>query len=252
MLGETYKPSGLALETAQVVLEVKEPRACNVALGCSNGCPHCFGPLCMRMSREDWMRMRFPKKSPRALVVNQFNNGKLEFKPEGVFLSFFTDVFLPRNRENTEDLIDLLLNEWKCRVATLSKVGTSDFCLVRHGMTVSSLDEGFWKLHEPNAPNPRARVEELEAKSDLYYTWVSMEPYPCSEIWKQDIHELLEALKFVDLIVFGKWNYDSRASTEQARKEYHDNILVLTDFCKSNNIRCHVKSDTLRFCGLEE
>jgi hypothetical protein len=76
-----------------------------------------------------------------------------------------------------------------------------------------------------------------------------MEPYPPSAIYKQDIKALLEELAFVDLIVFGKWNYDKRATTEEARQEYAENINVLTDFCKSNNIRLHIKSDTLSFAN---
>lgn len=244
MLGELYKPKGLARETAQAVLEVKEPYAVNVALGCENDCDYCYGPLCMKMSREQWREMRFPKKHPVELVQKQ--RDKLPYLPEGVFLSFFTDPLLLVNRVRTEELIDLFLNEWKVPVATSSKVSVSSFSMVKHGMTVVSLDERFWKTYEGNSPSPRYRIEQL-SRNDIFYNWFSVEPYPSSAIWKQPIQPLLEELKFADLIVFGKWNYDKRANTEQARKEYAENIHILRDFCKSNHVRLHVKSDTLKF-----
>jgi len=134
----------------------------------------------------------------------------------------------------------------------LSKLATS-YYYSRHGMTIVSLDHEFWREFEPNALEPWKRVTVLEnCKADKEYAWASMEPYPPSAIYKQKLEDLLEALNFVDLIVFGKWNYDPRAYTEEARREYAVNVEVLTDFCKSNNIRLHVKSDTLKFIERSE
>ena len=247
MLGELYKPKGLARETAQAVLEVKEPYAVNVALGCSNGCGYCYGPCFIKKSREEWVKVRHPKLKPSTLVWRQLNNG---LEPEGVFMSFLTDVFLKENRKETEDTIECLADN-DIRVATSSKLGVSQIVRpfdLRDGMTLVSLHHRFWQKWEPNTLHPLERIKILEELSDLEaFTWSSMEPYPCSAIWKQDLTELLEELKFVDLIVFGKWNYDKRANTEQARQEYKENIEILRDFCKSNHVRLHVKSDTLKF-----
>lgn len=248
MLGELHKPKGLARETAQAVLEVEEPYAVNVALGCSNDCDYCYGPKAMRCSRETWRKMRFPKRSPIDLVRKQVDKG---LNLEGVFLSFLTDPFLAPNWENTEDLIKFLVNTFEnIIVATSSKKGITSlgYGYVRSGFTIVSLDSEFWKEWEPRTRIPMERVRVLEARSEeLGYTWVSMEPYPPSDIWKQNITNVLEAIKFVNLIVFGKWNYDKRATTEKARSEYADNIHVSRDFCKSNGIRLHVKSDMLKF-----
>jgi len=240
VLGELYKPKGLALETARAVLEVDEPYACNVAFGCLNECGYCYVPKVRHGARD----FRLPKEPPVELVKKQ------DIEVEGVFLSFLTDPFLKQNRKNTEDLIRFLFDELDVIVATLSKIGTTKlrYGYIRQGMTIVSLDYDFWKRWEPNTTDPKARVELLRvAASCGGYTWLSMEPYPCSAIWKQKLEDLLEEIKFVDLIVFGKWNYDKRASTEQARGEYQHNVETLTDFCKSNNIRLHIKSDTLRF-----
>ena len=245
MLGELYKPKGMARETAQVVLEVEDPYACNIASGCKNRCAYCYVPKVTKTKE-----MRKPKLKPSTLVFRQLNNG---LEPEGVFISFLTDPFLKENRQETEDLLEHLSDN-NIRMATLSKIGISEKIRpldLRDGMTIVSLDEGFWKSFEPNTTVPIKRVKLLEELSDLdTYTWVSVEPYPPSAIHKQDFDSLLEELNFVDLIVFGKWNYDKRANTEEARHEYRNYIGILTDFCKSNNIRLHVKSDTMNFAFL--
>jgi len=177
--------------------------------------------------------------------------GKLGVKPEGVSLCFCTDPFLKVNVDATELLIELLHCDWEIPVATSSKCGTSLFP-ARHGMTIVSLDLKFWKTWEPNALNPYERIDKLQERG---YVWISMEPYPPSAIWKQDLTKLLEELTsdlLVDFIVFGKWNYDKRARTEEARLEYAENIPVLRDFCKSMDVRFHVKSDTMKFAFGED
>jgi len=254
MLGELYKPKGLARETAQAVLEVDEPYAVNVALGCPNGCKFCYGPKAIRKSKEAYVNMRQPKRFAGYLVWIQL--GKiLEHKkplPMGVFASFLTDPFLEENKPTTNYLAKLF-DAHGIKFATLSKVGLSNTEYqkrIRHGISIATLDLDFWKKWTPNVLELLHRIILLRDKHlGGCYTWVSMEPYPVSAIWKQPIEPLLEELKFVDLIVFGKWNYDKRANTEQARIEYAQDIEILRDFCKSNRVRLHIKSDTLKFVG---
>jgi DNA repair photolyase len=242
MLGELYKPKGMARETAQAVLEVEEPHACNVAWGCSNGCLYCYGPKVGKESREKWLQVRYPKISPYCSVERQLLKG---LKPQGVFLSFMTDPFLPET--STAALIGMLRDKG-IRVATLSKLDVSRFHNIRHGITVVSLDHYFHLRYEPNTLPSYTRLKFLKAAKDRGdFVWISMEPYPPSSIHKQNLLQLLEEIKFVDLIVFGKWNYDARAKTEQARQEYAGNLVVVKDFCRSNNIRLHIKSDTIKF-----
>jgi len=253
MLGELYKPKGLALETAKAVLEVEEPYACNVAWGCSNGCLYCYGPKAGRQSREDWLKVRLPKKPPIDLVRHQLEDDykfhAFRYRSDvGVFLSFLTEPFLPQIKNSTSDLIALLLAE-KIKVATLSKLGNPYQRGIRKGMTIVSLSQDFSSLWEPKALLPHNRINTLRFWKHEFddYVWISMEPYPPSSIHKQNLTNLLNELNFVDLIVYGMWNYDARARTEEARREYAENIQTLIDFCKSNNIRLHIKSDTLRF-----
>jgi len=257
MLGELYRPHGLALETAQAVLEVQDPRACNVALGCSSKCSYCFVPRFTRR-RRDSCEVRLPQKSPADLVRHQlehqwhfhFAKGHKEI---GVFLSFLTDPFLPKVARETQKLVEMLLLEYGFTVATLSKLGCSPIRGIRHGMTLVSIDDVFWRQFEPNTVSPLTRLGVLKTlEQEGEYAWVSVEPYPPSAIYKQRIEDLLEELNFVDLIIYGMWNYDARARTQEARGEYAENIQVLTDFCKSNNVRMHVKSDTLKFITKEK
>jgi len=250
MLGELYKPRGLALETAQVVLQVKDPYACNVAYGCSNQCAYCYVPRFTRRKRCESEKVRLPKKPPVELVRHQLEyQWRFHWKSDlGVFLSFLTDPFLPEVH-GTDDLLYMLTRDYGITAATLSKLQVPGLSGVRAGMTIVSLDEEFMEKYEPNTTPPSARLVSLRTRKREFgdYVWVSMEPYPPSAIYKQDLEDLLKQLKFVDFIVFGKWNYDSRANTEEARREYAVDIETLTDFCKSNNIRYHIKSDTVDF-----
>lgn len=257
MLGELYRPKGDALETAKAVLEVDDVQGCNVGIGCPNGCEYCYGPLVARESRESWLALKLPKKPPRVLVQAQlakaYEKSPLSMMGQkGFFLSFLTDPFLPANRQNTEDLIEFLQKaEYPSKIGTLSKLGISESKsgLVRHGVSIVSLDEDFRRKFEPNALPFKNRLRMLCLGKSRSYSWASVEPYPCSAIWRQKLEPLLEELRFwgTDLIVFGKWNYDARARTEEARQEYAADIEVLEDFCKGNGIRLHVKSKTRNF-----
>jgi DNA repair photolyase len=195
------------------------------------------------------MKLRLPKKSPAELIRRQIRCG---LKPEAVFLCFDTDPFLPEAQvfpAKTDDLIYMLTRDYGIRVATLSKLQIPRISDARVGMTIVSLDDAFWQGFEPNTTAPGARLVALKVRKREFgdYVWVSMEPYPPSSIYKQDLEALLEQLKFVDLIVFGKWNYDSRARTEEARIEYAQNIDTLVSFCRKNKIRLHIKSDTWKW-----
>lgn len=252
MLGELYEPSGLALEQAQAVLEIENPYAGNVAKGCTGGCLYCYGPSAF--FKKDWARVDRPKIPPARLVKKQLDRG---LKPEGVFISFATDPFINKNVMNTYGLLRLL-SDRKIRFAVSTKQvmpakftprRLDDF---RHGKTIVSIDREFRKKYEKfSAPFDR-RIKELEAdKFRGIYVWDSMEPYPPPKIYKQDIIKVLEAIKFVDFIIFGKWNYDERAKGLEAQQFYAAIIPKFVDWCKSNKIRYHVKSDTLKFAGLD-
>lgn len=255
MLGELYIPSGMALETAKAVLEVDNPHAVNVALGCTNECSYCYGPLASRQGRKKYHgTIRYPKKEPFDLVRNQLAKG---LDTDGVFVSFLTDPYLPTHRKETERLVNFLLNQQDyldkdLTVATLSKIGVSDYSGNRNGMTIVSPYRGFSSMYEPNIPSPDERIKILEKQclDQGHYCWVSMEPFPVEAIYSykmEDIFEFWEKLNFVDFIIIGKWNYDKRANTEEAALEYGTILMGFEQFCKNYGIRYHIKSGTRRF-----
>lgn len=247
MLGELYIPSGMALETAKAVLGVDNPHAVNVALGCPNGCVYCYGPLASRLGREKYSIPRLPKKDPVDLIKRQIDKG---LEVEGVFISFLTDPYLPQLREKTDELV-WYLSEAGIRTATLSKLGVSTYSRNMNGMTIVSPYEDFTTKYEKGVLSPKQRILTLD-KTHPGDTWVSMEPWPVSDFYPytmKDIWNFWEDLNFVDFIVFGKWNYDKRGRTEQARKEYAEIIVEFEQFCQDYGIPYHIKSDTLRFIG---
>lgn len=253
MLGQLYRPKGRALEQARVVLELEDPHACNVAYGCSIGCGYCYGPQASRQSRENWLKVRYPKDYPLELVKKQLAKSPIVKGAEvkGVFISFMTDPYLNLVRKLTEPLAKHLIGQ-DIQVATSSKIEVSDVPGVRNGMTILSLDRSFWEMYEPRAPSPISRLLDLRKAHEWgEYTWASIEPCPCRGIWTQDITHLLEALHFVDLMILGMWNYDKRARTDEAREDYRRTVDTFRDFCKEHGIRHQIKSETLDFIEAE-
>jgi len=249
-LGELYRPTGLALETARAVLQVDDPWAVNVALGCGGRCKYCYGPR--QFKKKDWEYMRFSKIPPAYLITAQLlkMQKKGEVLPAGVFISFGTDPLRDNTREITDDVIKALKRFDICNVATLSKVDTLIYqnCQVKAGMTLVSADDGFSAWYEPNAETVYHRICRLrDTHLRGVYTWVSMEPYPTPSIHEQDILDVLDKINFVDFVIFGKWNYDKRASGLEAAKFYDKTVATFMDYCMDHKIRYHVKSDTLKF-----
>lgn len=250
MLGELYLPKGLALETAQQVLQKQHPMACNIALGCSNNCLYCYGATYKRYGLR-MGEIRNPKDTPLHLIEKQFDLKHL--KPEAVFLSFFTDPFLKQNYQATEELIGFLIDK-DIRVATLSKVNTSMFSYkIRNGMTIVSYSDKFSEQYEPNAIPISQRFQMLKTLADLGdYTWASVEPYPPPWMFPQHLDELLKM--FLDIgikfLIFGKLNYHKSHSGD--RKFYKETIHEFRQFCSTHGIRYHIKKDTLKFINREQ
>jgi len=240
-LGELYRPTGKALETAQEVLECQFPYACNMAYGCTNCCQYpCFIPY----SKPGMIR--FPEEPAHLKVLRQLNKG---LKPEAVFLSFETDALIPENIEETRKLVELFI-EHKMPTAILSKIGVLAQPGVRSGCTIVSIDEEFWKRYEPKASSPISRINQAKTEKECGgYVWFSMEPYPNDIKWKQDISKVLNKIDFADFIIFGKWNYSRDTSRPPDREFYRKMVEQFRSFCTEKGIRHHVKSDTLKFIG---
>ena len=240
MLGELYQPKGLAAEHVKFVLREEDVWACNVAFGCTGRCGYCYNPLVTHKG-EAYYTVRQPSKPPAELVLRQLEKG---LRPGGVFLSFSTDPCM--NMAGAVDLCRLLMGRG-VKVATSTKF----LCLpvegIYHGITYITGDEDFHRIHEPGTAPAHLRLSSLREKRRDEHTWASLEPFPISDIFEVDIGATVEDLNFVDALILGKWNYDSRASTPKARSEYAEIVPTFLDACRRYGIRGYVKQDTMNF-----
>lgn len=110
-----------------------------------------------------------------------------------------------------------------------------------------SLDNAFQEEYEPGASPIEFRINSLKRLHDEdCYTWVSIEPYPTPNIYKQELLPILEKISFVDKIIFGKINYNPLATKYKDRKRFFNECANLViGFCENNSIDYHIKNGTL-------
>lgn len=116
-----------------------------------------------------------------------------------------------------------------------------------YGITLVSLDEDFRTHFEPHTATFQERIRALRALHDVgCYTWVSIEPYPTPNIFNQELSEILEAIRFVDKIIFGRMHYNKEISAYKNHKKFfNDCANKVIEFCDNNNIAYHIKNGTI-------
>ncbi|RYD07215.1 hypothetical protein N752_01115 [Desulforamulus aquiferis] len=116
-----------------------------------------------------------------------------------------------------------------------------------YGITLISLDETFREIIEPNAAPYQDRINSLKVLHDKgCKTWVSIEPYPTPNIIDQNFTAILEAISFVDKIVFGRTNYNSEITKYKGVKQYYNELSKqVIDFCNIRSIEYHIKDGTI-------
>ena len=206
----------------------------NHVQGCSHGCRYpCYAMmLAKRVGRvanyDEWVR---PQVVSNALELLEGELARFGSQVESVHLSFTTDPFMydVASAATVADVCSLTLgiierlNAAGIHVTTLTKGVYPDElrgieCLSplnSYGISLVSLSELFREEWEPFAAPVAARIAALQKLADAgYRTWVSIEPYPTPDIDEtaEDVELLLEAVSFVDAVVFGKWNYNARAT----------------------------------------
>jgi three-Cys-motif partner protein len=251
----------------------------NHIIGCMHGCN--FPCYAMRMAQkfgwvkddEDWRRPRIAVNAPE-LLEKEIPKYRDEIK-HFVHLCFMSDPFMydfekgkliPEIKEMTLKIIEKL-NKEGIKVTTLTKGLYPDEILDKkrflqtneYGITLVSLNEDFKQEYEPYSAPYEKRIESLKklAKARLK-TWVSMEPYPTPQLPRlketkaENIDEILNKIKFVKKIVFGKLNY-SRLNYYNGNYSliwgnsddfYKEMAKKVIDFCKKNNIKYHIKFGT--------
>ncbi len=227
--------------------------------GCSHGCKYpCYAFMMKKRcgiikTYEEWCK---PKIVSNALELLDQEIRKYKDKINYVHMCFSTDPFMFNQQEICElsvNIIDKLnMNGIRCSALTkgvypkelADRDGLSQNN--EYGITLVSLDENFREVFEPNSATFADRIRSLKFLHERgFKTWVSMEPYPTPNLIKQDLMKILEAVSFVDKIVFGKLNYNVKTSEFKYTKEFYNSLASsVIKFCKKNKISFHIKQGT--------
>ena len=229
----------------------------NHVQGCAHGCKYpCYA---MQMAKrfgkvktyEEWCE---PKIVENTLEILDKEIPKLKNKIKSVHLCFTTDPFMYKHDDVSNmsiEIINKLNNEnIKCSVLTkgILPIKLSSFSKDNeYGITLVSLDEGFRQQFEPYSANYTDRIEALKALHDAgCYTWVSIEPYPTPNIFDQNINDILESIKFVDKIIFGRMHYNKEITAYKEHKAFFNSKAnEVIEFCQKNHIEYHIKNGTI-------
>jgi DNA repair photolyase len=227
--------------------------------GCSHGCN--FPCYAMQMAKRfgraknygEWIK---PKLVSNALELLDKEIPRYKNQIKFVHLCFMTDPFMygyDEVKDMTLKIIEKLnQNNIRCTVLTKGilpkelankKIYSLDN---EYGITLVSLDEKFKEKFEPFSSPYGDRIKSLKYLSQKgLMTWVSMEPYPTPNLVAQDLTKILKKISFTNKIVFGKLNYNVQTSLYKDNESfYEDCAKTVVDFCKINNIQCHVKYGT--------
>jgi DNA repair photolyase len=227
--------------------------------GCSHGCNFpCYAMLMKKMSGRikdynDWLR---PKLVENTLELLEKELPRLKNRINNVHLCFTTDPFMYRQPEVSDLTLKIMerLNKEGIKCTTLTKgIYPEELTDVKkygknndYGITIISLDENFRKKYEPFTAPYKERIESLRyLHSRGLRTHISMEPYPTPNLIKQNLTEILEKIKFVDEIIFGKLNYNTQSDNFPGANEFYQKCVdQVKDFCKKNKKDYHIRSGT--------
>ena len=229
----------------------------NHVLGCSHGCLYpCYAFMMARRfgkvkTYEQWCK---PVIVNNAIELLEKELPKLKNKIETVHLCFTTDPFM----YGYDDICNLsikmikLINSYDIPCTALTKgVLPDELCKLdnrnSYGITLISLNENFRKEMEPGSAPYKERINSLyKLHKKGCKTWVSIEPYPTPNFIEQDFDEILNAVSFVDIIIFGRLHYNKKVSAYKEYKEYYNNLSnKVIEFCNKNNIEYHIKKGTM-------
>jgi len=227
--------------------------------GCAHGCRFpCYAMMMKKRcgiikNYQEWLQ---PKIVANAIELLEKEIPKYKQKIKFVHLCFSTDPFMYKYPEVKELTLKIIkrLNKDNIRCVVLTK-GIYSKALIDtkkygenndYGITLVSLNEGFKRRFEPYSAPYRDRIESLRYLHEKgLKTWISMEPYPTPNIIKQDLMNILEAVSFVDKIIFGKLNYNTASNQFGENNIFYRNCATkVTDFCKESGIEFHIKHGT--------
>ena len=229
----------------------------NHVLGCSHGCLYpCYAYLQKKRfgdikTYDEWCE---PTLVENTLELLEQEIPKYKSKIKMLHLCFTTDPFMYQYREVQDMSIAAIkrINAAGIKCSVLTK-GILPIELAQlskdneYGITLISTNEAFRKRIEPGAAPWKKRLTALKALHEAgCKTWVSIEPFPTPNIVKQDFHDLLMAVNFVDRIIFGRMNYNKEVTSYKNHKQFfNERANEVIDFCNENGIRYHIKEGTI-------
>ncbi len=229
----------------------------NHVQGCAHGCKFpCYAFLMKKRfgqikDYEEWLE---PCLVSNTLELLDREIPRLRDKIQSVQLCFTTDPFMNGYPEVGAMSIAAIrkLNNAGIRCTTLTK-GILPLELAQlspeneHGITLISLDESYREKMEPGASPYADRLAALRALHDAgCRTWVSIEPYPTPNLIEQDLQNILDAVSFVDKIIFGRTNYCKEVNAYKQHKAFYNRLAAQgTEFCEQHGIQYHIKEKTI-------
>ena len=230
----------------------------NFVQGCAHGCKYpCYAFLMKKRfgqikTYEEWTK---PYLVSNTLQILDKEIPRLKDKITSVQLCFTTDPFMVGYPEVEKMSIDVIMKlnaaGIKCTVLTkgilpteLSKCSKEN----EYGITLISLDEEYRKKMEPGSAPYADRLKALKKLHEKgCKTWVSIEPYPTPNLIKQDLNKILNAVSFVDKIIFGRTNYckDVTSGYPDHKKFYNEKAKEVVAFCTKKGIDYHIKDKTI-------
>lgn len=229
----------------------------NHVAGCSHGCLYpCYAFMMAKRfgkakTYEDWLE---PAIVENAKELLEKEIPKFKSKIKHVHLCFTTDPFMYEYKEISDLSVELIrmLNDSGIKCTGLSK-GVLPHELSElskeneFGITLVSLNEEFRLAYEPYSAPYAERIKNLKYLHDKgVKTWASIEPYPTPNIVDQDFDEILDSVGFVDKIIFGRLNYNSKVREYKEYQEYYNDLSHrIIAFCEKNNKQYHIKDGTM-------
>ena len=229
----------------------------NHVQGCAHGCKYpCYAFMMKKRfgqikDYDSWLE---PCLVSNTLELLDKEIPRLRDTIQSVQLCFTTDPFMQGYPEVSAMSLAAIrkLNEHGIKCTVLTK-GILPIELANlspeneYGITLISLTEAFRKRMEPHAAPYKERLAALRALHDRgCKTWVSIEPYPTPNLVRQNLDKLLEAVSFVDRIIFGRTNYSREVSSFPKHKDFYNRCARrVIEFCDEHGIAYHIKDGTL-------